>query len=101
MIMRTVRACRIWVQRVAAEAAALNYSDARQHLGQSTHHGRFGRALLATYQYASHVWRNGGQDQGECHVFGTDDCGERERPHLTPFLRVSTPAACLGRAGVR
>ena len=47
------------------------------------------------------LWRHGGQDQGECHVFGTDDCGERKRPHLTPFLRVSTPAACLGRAGVR
>jgi hypothetical protein len=99
--MRTVRAGRIEVQRIAAEAAALDDRDAWQHLCQSTHHGRLGSALLATHQYAAHLRGHGGQDQGECHVIGTDDCGERKRTHLTPFLRVSTPAACLGSAGVR
>ncbi|MGH3340867.1 MAG: hypothetical protein ACRDPL_18830, partial [Propionibacteriaceae bacterium] len=45
--------------------------------------------------------RHSSQDQRERHVLGTDDGGERKRPHVPPFLRVSTPAACLGRAGVR
>ena len=68
MIMGTVRARRIDVQRITAEAAALDYSDAGQYPCQSAHHGRFGCAFLATYQHAAHLWGNGGQDQGEGHV---------------------------------
>ena len=49
---------------------------------------------FAAYQDAADLWRHSGQDQRERHVIGTDDGGERKRPHLTPFLRVSTPAAC-------
>src|SRR4029453_1896946 len=60
MIMGTVRARRIEVERITAEAAALDYTDAGQYAGQSAHHGRFGCALLATYQYAAHLRGNGG-----------------------------------------
>ena len=97
MIMGPVRARLINVQRITTEAAALDHVNVGQYLCQSAHHGGLRCALLAAYQNAAHFRRDGGQDQRECHVFGTDDCGERKRPHLTPFLRVSTPAACLGR----
>ena len=71
--MGSVRARRIDIQRVAAEAAALYHSDGRQHLRESTDHGCLCGALLATHQNAAHFRGNGGQNQGQCHVFGTDD----------------------------
>src|SRR5215213_1032205 len=101
MIMRAIRADRIGVGWIAAEAAACNHADAWQYLREGPNHGGLRRALLAAYQDSADFWRDGGQDQGECHVLGTDDCGERKSPHLTPFLQVSTPAAHLGWAGVR
>jgi len=99
--MRAVRAGGVGVNGVTAEAAALDHVDARQYIREGADHGGLRCALLAPHQDATNLGRHRCQDQGECHVVGADDCGERKRPHLTPFLRVSTPAACMGKAGVR
>src|SRR4029453_2894527 len=99
--MRAVRTGRVGVGWIAAEAAAFNHADAWQYLREGPNHGGLRCALLAAYQDPADFRRDGGQDQGEGHVLRTDDCGERKRPHFTPFLQVSTPAADLGWAGVR
>ena len=85
-MVRTVRAARIGIGRVAAEAASFDDRLFGQQRGQRPDHGGLGGPLLAPDQHPAHLGRHRGEDQGQRHVVGSDDGGERERTHCLASL---------------
>ena len=77
VVVRAVGAVLV-AARVAAETAALDHLDVRQHLGEGAHHGRLRGALLAAHQHTTDLGRDGGEHESKRHVVGTDDGRKRK-----------------------
>ena len=101
-VVRAVGAGGVRVGGVAAEAAALDDGDRRQHGGERADGGGLRGALLAADEDAADLGRDGGQHEGEREVLRADDGGEGERARRagrrgSGHVRVDPPAGVLAR----
>jgi hypothetical protein len=71
--VRPVRAVRVRMVGVTAEAAVLDHVEGGEDVGERPDHGGLGSALLAADQYPADFGGDRGENQGQGQVVAADD----------------------------